>query len=188
VTTPEGRWTPGIGDPTVLGWVTVAAYAAAFVLCLACARRETRGSASRRFWLASAIIMALLGVNKQLDLQTWFTQVGRDLALAQGWYERRQVVQVDFIAALALGALGAAWALLRAVRDLGTEINWAGVGLVFLAAFVLIRAASFHHVDRLLGLHIGGVTMNAVLELGGIACVGVAAAARRSRSRSKSRD
>ena len=28
------RWRPGIGDPTVLGWATVVAYALSFVLCV----------------------------------------------------------------------------------------------------------------------------------------------------------
>ena len=30
--------------------------------------------------------MLLLGINKQLDLQSLFTEVMRDMAHAQGWY------------------------------------------------------------------------------------------------------
>lgn len=127
--------------------------------------------------------MGLLGVNKQLDLQTWLTQVGRDLAFAQGWYAERQVVQVAFIAALALGAVVATAALLRVVRGMGPEINCAAAGLVFIAAFVLIRAASFHHIDRMLGIQFGGVRVNVMLELGGISCVAISAALKRFRLR-----
>ena len=50
-------------------------------------------------WLVCA-----LGVNKQLDLQTLFTQLARDLAMAQGWYEERRRYQVAFI--IAIGLLG----------------------------------------------------------------------------------
>jgi hypothetical protein len=46
-----------------------------------------------------------LGINKQLDLQTALTELGRVLALSQGWYEQRQVVQFWFIAALAATCL-----------------------------------------------------------------------------------
>jgi hypothetical protein len=38
-----------------------------------------------------------LGINKQLDLQTALTEFGRVLADNQGWYDKRQVVQVWFI-------------------------------------------------------------------------------------------
>ncbi len=178
-TSADGRWHPGIGDPNVTGWVTVAAYVAAMVMCAVCAAREpTRGR--RRFvWAAFALTMAFLGVNKQLDLQTWFTEIGRDMAQAEGWYAVRQTVQALFIAALAgAGAIGLVW-LLHLLRGLGSELRCAALGLLLLAVFVVARAASFHHVDRLLGIELAsGVRLNALLELTGIGIVAGAAAAR----------
>jgi hypothetical protein len=44
-------------------------------------------------------------------------------------------------------------------------------GLVFLMAFILIRAASFHHIDAMLKADLAGVRMNWVLEIGGISMV-----------------
>ena len=35
MTTPDGHWRLGIGDPTVVGWATVAAYFLAAGLCAA---------------------------------------------------------------------------------------------------------------------------------------------------------
>jgi hypothetical protein len=185
-TAADGRWHPGIGDPNLTGWVTVLAYGVAMGLCALCAVREPTGNAvgasTRRVWLAVALLMALLGVNKQLDLQTWFTEVGRDMALAQGWYAERQKVQVVFIGALAAGGLIAIVWLQRAFRRLGSEVRWVAVGLVLLTIFVVTRAASFHHVDRLLNLELAPhVRMNAVLELSGIGIVIGAAAARLNR-------
>ncbi len=168
----DGRWHPGIGDPTVVGWVTVGAYALATVLCAMCAWREPGDRRQRRFWCVLAALMLLLGVNKQLDLQTWFTEIGRDLARADGWYDIRHQVQVSFISLLAvLGLLSQVW-LYRSLRDFGSEARLAAIGLAFLAVFVVTRAASFHHADMLLGMKLGGwLKVNALLELGGIGCI-----------------
>lgn len=176
----DGRWHPGIGDPSVFGWVTVGAYVLAGALCAWCAiraSRERRDPRQRRFWAVLAVVMLVLGLNKQLDLQTWFTEVGRDMARAQGWYAIRHQVQLAFIAVLAvLGLLSQVW-LYRILRDFGAEVRLAAIGLAFLTVFVVMRAASFHHADMLLGLKLGGwLKVNVLLELSGIGCVAGAAA------------
>ena len=168
------RWMPGIGDPTVMGWVTVAAYVLAAFLSVRCAHLEQRSQAHRLFWWFLACVLAVLGLNKQLDLQTLLTQIGRDLAVAQGWYEERRKVQFVFIALLAAFGLGAQMVLFRAVRTLGSEVRWAVAGLVFLMIFIIARATSFHHVDLMLHMEIGGWRLNWILELGGIACITLA--------------
>jgi hypothetical protein len=168
------RWTPGIGDATVMGWVTVAAYAFAVLLCLRCARLEQPSKAHRSFWWFLACVLAALGLNKQLDLQTLLTQLGRDLAIAQGWYEERRKVQMALIALLAAFGLGAHMVVFQAVRKLGSEVRWAVAGLVCLMVFIIVRATSFHHVDLMLHLEIGGWRLNWILELGGIACITLA--------------
>ena len=48
-------------------------------------------------------------------------------------------------------------------------------GVLFTICFVIIRASSLHHVDTVLGWHVGGVRMNWVLENGGILLVFLAA-------------
>ena len=176
-TAPDGRWHPGIGDPDITGGVTVLEHALAMGLCALCAARTPARDRRRRVWGVLAVLMLSLGINKQLDLQTWFTEVGRDLAQAQGWYARRQTVQVAFVVALALcGAGGSLW-LWRLLRAMGSELRWAALGLIFLMVFVVTRAASFHHVDRWLGIELGRhVRVNAVLELSGIGIIVSAAA------------
>ena len=66
------RWRPGIGDPTVLGWATVAAYGVGMVFCVLAARRSRRNVGDRvaPLWWFLAAMMLVLGINKQLDLQT----------------------------------------------------------------------------------------------------------------------
>jgi hypothetical protein len=173
------RWTPGIGDPTIMGWVTVAAYFAAAVLCLASA---TSSSEDKRFWWWSGAFLALLGINKQLDLQSWLTQVARDLALVEGWYDYRGFVQAVFIVAMVVGCSVGAVRLWKAARERPICIRLAFAGFSVLIAFIAIRAASFHHIDRLIGSSIFGFRFNWIFELGGIAIIGASALCARFRS------
>src|SRR5450631_116329 len=49
--------------------------------------REGCISSERYTWRAVSILFLALGINKQLDLQTALTELGRVLAYDQGWYE-----------------------------------------------------------------------------------------------------
>jgi hypothetical protein len=175
----HARWTPGIGDPTIMGWVTVAAYFVAAVLCLASA---IRSSDDKRLWSWSGAFLALLGINKQLDLQSWFTQAARDLALVEGWYDYRGIVQAMFIVAMVVGCSVGGVRLWKAARERPICIRLAFAGFAILIAFIAIRAASFHHIDRLIGSSIFGFRFNWIFELGGIAIIGASALCARFRS------
>ena len=117
----DDRWTPGIGDPSVVGWATVFAYFAAAILAYRAVRihkAEPSHTALRTFWLITALAMFFLGINKQLDLQSLFTQLGRDMAVNQGWYEQRrqfQTVMIGGITLLGFGVIGLCAFLLRRV-------------------------------------------------------------------------
>lgn len=184
-------WQPGIGDPTLTGWLSVASYFATAFICwwayrTACVPAGILAPSSRSeigFWRIVSILMIFLGFNKQLDIQTLFTQIGRYIAHAGGWYDQRQTVQFLFIIGLCCIAVIAAFALLWIFRKLATEIRVAAAGLCILGAFIVIRAASFHHVDRFLGEHLIGLRWNAIFELGGIVIIAAAGFAyRRNRS------
>lgn len=162
----DGMWVPGIGDPSPMGWVTVAAYLGAAAHCAVLARAGRAGVA---FWAGCALLLLLLGLNKQLDLQSALTEIGRFFALRHGWYGQRGTVQLAFIGAVALGGLAGLAVALRLAWPLTRGRVLALAGLAFIGAFVLIRASSFHHVDAFLGRSLGGVYWNWILELGGIA-------------------
>jgi len=173
-------WHPGIGDPTFMGWLTVLAYLLTSFLCGKAAKlmadsNELGKTGAVLFWTSCSILLLVLGVNKQLDLQSLFTGVGRDIAQAQGWYDRRRAVQALFLALLAFGGLATLVVFFRLTPGLVRECRTALIGASFLLCFVLMRAASFHHVDQLLGIRLTGLKMNYLLELGGISCVGLGA-------------
>ena len=199
-----GTWSPGIGDPNVIGWLTVVAYLWASYLCFLNHRtwRAVAGSATRGAWVpvalallgqrrrlaalpegvrmsalwkAIAVGLLLLGINKQLDLQTALTEFGRIVARRQGWYDRRQRVQIDFIIGIVLVGIWLVRSVLLLAGQNLPRLGLALLGIVLLCCFVAIRASSFHHVDHLLGADLGGLKINWIMELGGIALVGVGA-------------
>jgi hypothetical protein len=172
------HWTPEIGDPTFLGWFTVVAYFGAAYLTGCAARRvQSPGPRARLqlVWFGLTWTLILLGLNKQLDLQSLLTITGKNMAMEQGWYAERQDVQFWFIATIVassvLGGAALAWWLRRELR----AVRLAALGAVFIVAFALMRAASFQHVDLLLSKASGGLRMNWLLELSGIGCIALSA-------------
>jgi hypothetical protein len=182
----DGRWRPGIGDPSWDGWLIVAAYVVAAVLAWLlyrscrvaahCLERTHAGERERQlawFWLLAFALLTALAINKQLDLQSLFTQVLREEAHAQGWYDDRRRYQFAFVVGIAsagvlgIGVIGWLW---RRVLD---RVWLAVLGLGWMTSFVVIRAASFHHVDTFLRNLTPAGTV--VLELSGIVMVAAGA-------------
>ncbi len=165
-------WTPRIGDPDMTGWLTVISYLVCFALAVMVLRRRPAGAA-RSLWLAIAALMAFLGLNKQLDLQTALTQTGRCLARAQGWYDQRYIVQIAFIAGLVLGVV---IALLWATKSLRGQMRRNGLallGLAVLCGFVLVRAVGFHHIDRLISMEFATIKFNFWFENAGLLLIAI---------------
>lgn len=167
------NWSPTIGDPTPLGWITVLAYfVSAFLagLALRVAPRKfaTERNAYLRFWWFMIVLLTFLGVNKQMDLQTFFAAVARCIAIKDGWYADRQGVQISFILLVIAGACFGMLSIFLYFRKSLSLVRMAAIGLLFLIAFVAIRAVSIHHIDRIIGSHILGLRINGLLELTGI--------------------
>jgi len=179
-----GRWSPGIGDPTVIGWLTVAIYALGAWESYRVATKHSsllRQGEGALWWILVYGLLAL-GINKQLDLQSALTEIGRIFAEQQGWYGKRYEVQIYFIYSVAAFAAFAIFALFLLARKAPPATLIALSGSICLLSFVVIRAASFHHVDLFIGSVILGIKMNAILEMGGI-CIIIAGARLRLRSR-----
>lgn len=182
---PQFNWSPGIGDPTIGGWITVVLYLATSVSCWITARKpQFPGmpmSQEHYAWRAISVLFLVLGINKQLDLQSALTQVGRILSLSQGWYAQRQAVQVAFIILVAMLCVIAVIILVIWAHNAPVSTWVALIGTVLVFGFVLIRASSFHHMDRFIGDRVLGFRWNWILEMGGISLVLIASAWRRKR-------
>ena len=164
------RWSPSIGDPSIMGWVTVAAYGLAGVLCFAGFSRSPHAGV-RRFGLVMGILLMALMVNKQLDLQSALTALGRCVSQIQGWYGERRAFQYRFIlgvlACCALIGVFLFWALRRQLGHIGLAL----AGVVCLMTFIAVRAIGFHHFDAFILSSVMNVRMNWLLELGGISLI-----------------
>jgi len=183
------HWRPVIGDPTVMGWLTTVCYFACAYLCARAARAARAEPADSRrdsltFWVILAVIFTGLGINKQFDLQSLLTEVGREIARSQGWYGHHRHMQELFITSIALAGTGLLLFFGVLIRKSLIRQGPALLGVVFVVCFVVIRASSFHHVDHILGMRFVGMKLNWILELGGICLVMVTAARNAARKRS----
>jgi hypothetical protein len=155
---------PGVGDPTPVAWVVVVIYVLAILVALRNLVAARRSGQPADFWGLLAVMLLLLGVNKQLDLQVWLTEAGRDLALSQGWYERRRLVQWIFVAVLLVAMVFSILRVRERWADLWHQYRLVCAGVCLLLLFVFLRAASFQHVDELLGIQFGGGRPTKALE------------------------
>jgi hypothetical protein len=179
----EVDWTPGMGDPTVGGWLSVAAYFGAGIVCARAAARVERSAPSaegmspndRYFWVGACCFFMLLGLNKQLDLQSLLTEFGRAAAKSQNWYEERQRYRTAFVGVMTFAGALVLSSLAWHMRRSSPAVKLALAGLAVTFAFVVVRAASFHHLDSWFGAPVLGTTWNHVFELAGIVIVATAA-------------
>ena len=171
------------GDPSPIAWLITLAYFVVAGLCFHAGRKEKERSLGRArlthapaFWFTLCGLLVALGFNKQLDVQSDVTEAGRGLFRMLGLYDYRRFFQAVFVLVFAAGAIAAVAAAIWFMRDLWRRYRLAFVGIIYLCAFVIIRAASFHHVDQLLyHLPLVGWLINTVLELGGNVIIGYAA-------------
>lgn len=168
-----GTWSFEIGDPTWMGWLVFLLYFASATLCYFASLKKARPDTI--VWLCATLLMIALGINKQLDFQTLLTEIGRVVLSAFGLLEHRLLVQYSFVFLMLLTLTGFAFAAKRAIGRHFERFALLFVGLTSILIFFLLRAASFHHVDRLLGIPVLGITSNFMLETSGIVIVAVSA-------------
>jgi hypothetical protein len=169
------NWIPGIGDPTLPGWLMVVLYLVTAFSCWKSGREteieDSRCTNEYRAWRFIAILFLVLGVSEQLNLITALTVFGRAVAHLQGWYYRRQPVQIALITLLAISCVLVATMLLIWMRRAPIATWLALTGATLTLTFVLIRAVSYHYVDRFLFGRVLGLRWNWIIELGGLSVV-----------------
>ncbi|WP_086934331.1 hypothetical protein [Agarilytica rhodophyticola] len=170
------EWSPGIGDPTFMGWFTVLAYFVCAYKSFSVVKFSDRifhppMVRQQRLWLVITCVMVALGINKQLDLQSFFTATARYMAFEQGWYENRRAMQELFISVVAITGFIMMLALIVLYIKVIRVHIFAIVGVCILIVFILSRATSFHHVDIILGMQFMGIHMNWILELSGLGLI-----------------
>jgi hypothetical protein len=175
------HWSFVIGDPSFMGWLTVVAYFFAAGLSYLVFRNsgdlfpQPTLRKQKAFWLVMAVTMFALGINKQLDLQSFMTAIGRYYAIRGGWYGHRQIIQGLFVKFIVLSSGCSVAFLVWYLRDTLKYNGLAICGVCLLAAFIAIRASSFHHVDIFINSTILSLRINWIIELSGILMVALSA-------------
>jgi hypothetical protein len=160
-------WTPGIGDPTPTGWLTVAVYYLIALLCVAHVHAHRRIGSDRHVfaWIILAGTVVLLGLIKQFDLLSAVTAFFRHQAQRTGLYSDRHAwsgLTMLGVAAINLGGL--TWGVYRIPFETRAQ---RGIALVTgtLILFILARSASIHAIDQALRATVGNMRLNALIEL-----------------------
>lgn len=179
------QWTADVAGTGAVEWATVAAYLVAALLAVRAAgtARDAGQNGEKRFWLTLATLLVLLGINEPLDLQLLMTDIPRAHAKSHDWYNDRRQIQFVFVLALGAAAAVAGIAVVWLTWRMPRSVQLALVGLVFIGLFVLLRAASFHHLDDLLGRGFLIFNLGELQELIGVSIV-AGAAILRTRDRS----
>jgi hypothetical protein len=161
-------WRPTIGDPTLIGWLTVGAYFLSSILCISVVLSGLRRGEFNGAWLAITLLLFMLGFNKQLDLQSLLTEVGKISAETMGWYPYRRSVQLIVITLIVLASMKGISRLYRYRHEEPSLPLSVVAGVCYILTFICIRALSFHHFDHFIGSSILGLKWNWILELGGL--------------------
>lgn len=173
----ESGWSPKFGDPTILGWITVLGYFLVFLICvknmIVLKNNEVVENRNKElvFFIFLTVAIFLLGLNKQLDLQSFITGVFRTIARNEGWYSERRFVQKEFIMWISLISVASFFTVLIWLRKSIVKLGVTLFGLCALIGFVLIRAASFHHVDVAFRYKIGDFKLYSVIELSALVII-----------------
>jgi hypothetical protein len=179
----DNGWRFGLNDSYVSGYVICASYIAVSVLCLytgfSSKRLVTCGEKKKviLLWGGLALTMLMLGINKQLDLQTLLIAVGRILFKSLGLLEIRREVQavfaVIFAMVSAVSFLGITWIL----RTQLLNNKYVFYGIFLISSFIVMRALSINHIELtpvslpfIARMHLGTIH-----EIAGIGCIGYGA-------------
>lgn len=149
----QSAWDLLVGDPTPLGWLAFLAYLLAAGACWRAYRAASVSAARRQawFWALFALLFFVLGLNKQLDLQTALLRAGRALVHSGRAPLTRGEASVYGIFAMAVGGGLALYLLARLAWPPGAGQGLALAGCACLVGYVLMRLSDFQHVPIFLG-------------------------------------
>jgi hypothetical protein len=165
------------GHLTALGWTTFALYLVAAFLSFRAASVLARcqPSENSRIWIWLGVVLAALGVNKPLDLQTRLIELGRHIAGEQHLMARRNELYAFFFAGFMLAVIalfaGIAFRWRELIGRFGRQFPLATVGCALICAYVVIRAASITRVDLMLGWNLERTPFLWLLEAGGLVLI-----------------
>ncbi|MHC5024592.1 MAG: hypothetical protein ACYTGG_11920, partial [Planctomycetota bacterium] len=129
----------------------------------------------RRTWWMLAAALTTLAACRLSGVLPQLTHLGRDFAAAQGWYETRRPVQAVFLLAMLVALAITAGLIARGLRHQPPTSRLAAVAAACLLGLLVMRAVSLHQVEHLVGVQLGGLTVDRLAELAAVVAVILAA-------------
>ncbi|MCK0103882.1 hypothetical protein [Pseudohalocynthiibacter sp. F2068] len=173
------RWHPGLSDPYLIDWIIVVLYvlAAFLALCVLCRSHFPSPTAryERILWWVILLLLMGMAINKQVDLQSGLMSFGRCLSQMQGWFEKRRLIQKVFTVLLAGGIAIGALVMIRELHGTLRRNMLVFLGLLLIAIFVLIRAATINHIGSVTGTILTMQWIKHLLEISGPLLLSIAA-------------
>jgi hypothetical protein len=141
-----------------------ALYAACISLALVLHRTHSPGSRARLCWLSTACCLMAFGGIEALGLPAKIVDAVRIFSIAQGWYNERGNLQLEFIVAFT-GLCGLGLFCLPPLLPSVAGLTGVARALVLLPFFISIRAASLHELDSCFRLSISScLGINGIIE------------------------
>ena len=138
-----------IGDQYISSWLNTVIYGCSLVVAILKWKSLKHSQAPLKeqyFWLFIIFILSALGINKQLNLQTLFINIGRHIAQYEGWMEKRRLFQAWFAYALSGIVICAAAIIIVSARKLWRYNSLALVGLSILCLYTVMRTTSICNI------------------------------------------
>ena len=175
----KNGWQFGFGDPYPVGYFICASYIAVSALCLYAGLSGNRitgadeKNGSILLWSGLALILLLLGINKQLDLQSLLIAIGRILAISQGWFDNRREVQALFAGIFTILSACIFLFIVWKLKTQFLENSYVLWGILLITSFIVMRALSINHIE--LNPFDTRMHLSTIHETAGIACIGYGA-------------
>jgi hypothetical protein len=155
-------------------WFRVAGYLAAAGVTVLAGCREVRSARAKprvwpTFWFLNGGLLLMAAIGLTGDLGHWIADLGRHIAVSEGWYAERRKPQTVAVASVAAIWLGSVVVALRRAPGRWRRYLPTAIAVFTLLCFAGIRLISLHQVDSLLyHRDLAGVQVDAVLELAGL--------------------
>jgi hypothetical protein len=166
------EWVFRLGDGTFWGWLITALYGitiAGSLYYIHSMRRSTTPEKTIRICIT--VVLVLLGVNKQLDLQTLIIVTGRMIAAGHGWMVYRRTIQEFFAIGILLCVGVAGLVVILRLRRCLLHVWLECTGITILLGFAIIRTASINHIGWVTVLEDTRLQHIHAFELAGLLCI-----------------
>jgi uncharacterized membrane protein len=151
----EPSWFFGIHDPTLTGWLCVVAYLIALTASIALCRQLPHAYRQdvRAFWGAITLVLAMLGINKQLDIQTLMLQTIRK---TEFWANNGTIYLEILVTFFALIGVGAFIVFFLRFRFSDWETCLVMIAIASLLGMLLLNLLPIRPINKLLMWHVFG--------------------------------